>query len=267
MLNKIKTMIEVAVLSGTVSANVQAATVTVQKGDTLWDLSRENNTSVENIQTWNHLTTDLIHPGDKLTIAQETHYTVKQDDTLSGIAAAHSVSVSQIKEWNQLITDLIHPGLNLVLFEGVKNTDKTVKPAAPAASPKPAAKAEATAAPAAPKAKPATESKPQVKAVSTSQPSVKEITVKATAYTASCEGCSGITKTGVNIKDNPDEKVIAVDPKVIPLGSKVYVEGFGEATAADTGGAIKGNRIDIFIPSEEDAIDFGVKHLKVKILN
>jgi 3D (Asp-Asp-Asp) domain-containing protein len=47
----------------------------------------------------------------------------------------------------------------------------------------------------------------------------------------------------------------------------VYVEGYGEAIAGDTGGAIKGNRIDVFIPSEHDAINFGVKHLKVTILN
>jgi 3D (Asp-Asp-Asp) domain-containing protein len=97
--------------------------------------------------------------------------------------------------------------------------------------------------------------------------SKKQITVKATAYTASCEGCSGITKTGVNIKDNPDAKVIAVDPDVIPLGSKVYVEGFGTATAADIGGGIDGKEIDVFIPSEQDAIEFGVQKLKVTILN
>ncbi|MEH7484195.1 LysM domain-containing protein, partial [Neobacillus drentensis] len=57
MLKKIFSIIAVAVLSVTVSANVQAATVTVQKGDTLWDLSRANNTSLENIQKLNHLTT------------------------------------------------------------------------------------------------------------------------------------------------------------------------------------------------------------------
>ena len=44
-------------------------------------------------------------------------------------------------------------------------------------------------------------------------------------------------------------KMIAVDPKVIPLGSKVWVEGYGEAIAGDTGGAIKGNRIDILLGS------------------
>jgi 3D (Asp-Asp-Asp) domain-containing protein len=93
------------------------------------------------------------------------------------------------------------------------------------------------------------------------------ITVDATAYTASCEGCSGITKTGVNIKDNPEEKVIAVDPNVIPLGSEVYVEGYGYATAEDIGGAIDGNEIDVFIPTEKEAKDWGRKQVKVTIID
>ncbi len=52
----------------------------------------------------------------------------------------------------------------------------------------------------------------------------KVMTVSSTAYTASCSGCSGHTATGVNLKNNPNAKVIAVDPNVIPLGSKVHVE-------------------------------------------
>ncbi|WHY66582.1 LysM peptidoglycan-binding and 3D domain-containing protein [Neobacillus sp. SuZ13] len=259
MLKRILSILAVAVLSVTVSANVQAATITVQKGDTLWDLSRANNTSLENIQKLNHLTTDLIYPGDVLTIAPEKHYTVKKGDTLWDIAMDYQVTVPQLKEWNQLTTDLIHPGLNLLIYEGLNTTTTKVVTERPIkqvtqASAKPAAQA--------PK-----ESEPEVEAASTSNTSSSEITVKATAYTASCEGCSGTTATGIDLKSNPNAKVIAVDPNVIPLGSKVYVEGYGEATAGDTGGAIKGNRIDVFIPSEQDAINFGVKQLKVKILN
>ncbi|XXM72635.1 3D domain-containing protein [Lysinibacillus sphaericus] len=95
---------------------------------------------------------------------------------------------------------------------------------------------------------------------------VKEIDITATAYTAHCEGCIGITKTGVDLIANPDARVIAVDPDVIPLGSKVYVEGYGYARAEDTGGAIKGNRIDIYMEHEEDALEYGVRDVKVKII-
>ncbi|MGE7695522.1 LysM peptidoglycan-binding domain-containing protein [Lysinibacillus sp. NPDC094177] len=294
MLKKIISIVPVAMLSATLGANVQAATITVQKGDTLWDLSRAHNTSVENIKTLNQITTNLIHPGDVLTIAQQ--YTVKQGDTLWDIAVDHQVTVSQIKEWNQLHTDLIHPGLNLSIIDGTKTstavTDKPMKPAAHesketttsvtnnatsmeskhketvSTTNNTASKESASEATA-----PATtntvskDSAPEATAPATTNTASKEIIVEASAYTASCEGCSGITATGINLKTNPNAKVISVDPTIIPLGSKVYVEGYGEAIAGDTGGAIKGNRIDVFFPTQQDAINFGVKQLKVTILN
>lgn len=95
----------------------------------------------------------------------------------------------------------------------------------------------------------------------------KEFYVTSTAYTASCAGCSGITATGINLKANPGMKVIAVDPKVIPLGSKVWVEGYGYAIAGDTGGAIKGNKIDVFVASKSDAYAWGRKKVRIKVLN
>lgn len=76
----------------------------------------------------------------------------------------------------------------------------------------------------------------------------KEFYVSSTAYTASCNGCSGKTATGIDLHANPGAKIIAVDPSVIPLGTKVYVEGYGYAIAADTGTRIKGNKIDVFLP-------------------
>jgi 3D (Asp-Asp-Asp) domain-containing protein len=60
--------------------------------------------------------------------------------------------------------------------------------------------------------------------------------------------------------------VIAVDPKVIPLGTKVYVEGYGEAVAGDTGGAIKGNKIDVHMSTKQKATNWGVRTVKVQIL-
>lgn len=99
-----------------------------------------------------------------------------------------------------------------------------------------------------------------------SEPSGREITMTATAYTAYCNGCSGTTRTGLNLRANPEAKVIAVDPSIIPLGSKVWVEGYGYAVAADTGGAIKGYKIDIFIPTKAEAYKWGRQTVRVKIL-
>ncbi|MEI2448950.1 3D domain-containing protein, partial [Priestia megaterium] len=87
-----------------------------------------------------------------------------------------------------------------------------------------------------------------------------------TAYTANCAGCSGVTATGQNVSSGT-HKIIAVDPSVIPLGSKVYVEGYGVATAGDTGGAIKGYRIDVLVPSESAAKAFGRRTVKITVLN
>ncbi|WP_102273319.1 G5 and 3D domain-containing protein [Cytobacillus massiliigabonensis] len=95
----------------------------------------------------------------------------------------------------------------------------------------------------------------------------KEIYVSSTAYTANCNGCSGNTATGINLRANPNVKVIAVDPRVIPLGTKVYVEGYGYAVAADTGSAIKGNKIDVFFSSKAEAYRWGRKTVKIRILN
>ncbi|MBW8351011.1 ubiquitin-like domain-containing protein [Bacillus sp. IITD106] len=95
----------------------------------------------------------------------------------------------------------------------------------------------------------------------------KEMYMSATAYTAYCNGCSGVTATGINLRANPNLKVIAVDPSVIALGTKVWVEGYGYAVAGDTGGAIKGNRIDVFVASKEEAYRFGRRQVKIRILN
>lgn len=100
-----------------------------------------------------------------------------------------------------------------------------------------------------------------------SEPAGKEFYVTSTAYTASCSGCSGYTATGINLRANPNARVIAVDPSVIPLGTKVYVEGYGYAIAADTGSAVKGAKIDVFFADKSDAYRWGRKRVKIKVLN
>src|SRR5699024_8712476 len=91
------------------------------------------------------------------------------------------------------------------------------------------------------------------------------MTVEATAYTAECEGCSGITATGIDLTQDRNAKVVAVDPSVIPLGSTVHVEGYGTAIAGDTGGAIKGNRIDVHVPTTDEALQWGRKNVNITV--
>ena len=88
------------------------------------------------------------------------------------------------------------------------------------------------------------------------------IQVRATAYTPYDAGCNGITATGAKATKG----IVAVDPSVIPLGTKVYIPGYGVAIAADTGGAIKGNRLDVCYDSLSDALQWGVKTVEVYIL-
>jgi uncharacterized protein YabE (DUF348 family) len=84
----------------------------------------------------------------------------------------------------------------------------------------------------------------------------------ATAYTANCAGCSGITASGVRAGFG----IIAVDPSVVPLGTKVFIPGYGRAVAGDTGGAIVGHRVDLGFDSETAAMNFGRRPVKVYIL-
>jgi len=81
----------------------------------------------------------------------------------------------------------------------------------------------------------------------------------ATAYTAGCYGCSGITATG----RPAGHGIVAVDPRVIPLGARLYIPGYGYAIAGDTGGAIRGNRIDLGFNSLRDALLFGRREVIV----
>lgn len=93
--------------------------------------------------------------------------------------------------------------------------------------------------------------------------SKKTFTMEATAYTG-----HGITASGTVPVRNPGGlSTVAVDPNVIPLGSKVYVSGYGYAIAADTGSAIKGNKIDLYVNSESDAYAFGRRTVTVEIIS
>jgi len=103
----------------------------------------------------------------------------------------------------------------------------------------------------------------------------KKMKVRATAYTAdvSCTGkgvgdpAFGITSTGKRATRNPGGySTIAVDPSVIPLGTKLWIEGYGYAIAEDIGGAIKGNHIDLYFSSSDEMWNWGARNINIYIV-
>lgn len=101
----------------------------------------------------------------------------------------------------------------------------------------------------------------------TTQPVGQTFIMESTAYSsdpADTLGGGTVTATGQNLLTNP--MAVAVDPNVIPLGTRLYVEGYGEAIASDTGGAIKGNIVDVHFSTYEQCIQWGRRQVKVTIL-
>ncbi|MFD3198900.1 3D domain-containing protein [Bacillus sp. LR_5] len=129
------------------------------------------------------------------------------------------------------------------------------------------------------KAKPKARSKPKVnnENVNEKKPAKQNAwqTFEASAYTADCpEGCSGVTATGIDVTGtiyHAGKRIIAVDPSVIALGSTVEVKQADgttfEAVAQDTGGAIKGAKIDVLVADEADAVQFGRQSVQVRVIN
>ncbi|MFL0581897.1 3D domain-containing protein [Solibacillus silvestris] len=167
--------------------------------------------------------------------SEAASHTIKKGENLTMLAKKYDTSVKQLMTLNDLKTTKVQIKQVLKLPSHIKN--------------KPAAKKATT------------------KKSATHPSNVKKtIKMSSTAYTANCKGCSGITKTGLNLRKNPSLKVIAVDPKIIPLGSKVWVEGYGIAVAGDVGSAIKGKKIDIFMSKKSTAKNWGRKTVTVKLL-
>lgn len=236
--------------SATVTAQAASVSYIVEKGDTLWSIAQDNDVTVEDLQVSNLLDSSLIFPEQQLELESKSDeksddtYTIKKGDTLTKISEEKEVTIADLMKWNDLSSDLIFAGDKLALSATATSDITRVKQAQQAKS-----------------------TSAQTTTSTPPQQGGKTMTVRATAYTAYCTGCSGVTATGYDLRANPGAKVIAVDPSVIPLGSRVWVEGYGEAIASDTGGAIKGNRIDVFIPDNNKVYQWGVRNVTIKVLD
>lgn len=93
----------------------------------------------------------------------------------------------------------------------------------------------------------------------------KTLTMSATAYSTEANGMGTYSATGINLKQHPS--CVAVDPSVIPLGSIIWVSGYGVSVAGDTGTAIKGNIIDLHFATVAQSMAWGRRTVTVKILN
>ncbi len=111
-------------VSGTLAYSAEAASYTVDKGDTLSQIAHENNTTVDAIKAENNLSSNLILPGQVLEVSNEENaeapaedgiYKIKSGDTLFEIAQQFDVTVSDLKAWNNLSSDLIFAGKTLAV--------------------------------------------------------------------------------------------------------------------------------------------------------
>ena len=99
---------------------------------------------------------------------------------------------------------------------------------------------------------------------------LKKLSMSATAYT--CDYAStgkrpgdkgfGVTRSGLLVRRG----LVAVDPRVIPLGTKLYIEGYGYAIAADTGSAVKGLHVDLYFETRDACLDYGRRTVDVYVL-
>lgn len=231
MKKTILTLVAATGLSAAITGEASAKDITVQSGDTLWGVSVEHNVSVTQLKVWNDLHSTTIYPGDQLTVSNYSAanegetYTVRSGDSLWAIANTYGLTVTELQSLNHLSSTIIYPGDTLTTTSTSQGTPSD----------------------------------------GDTTDVIETFTATATAYTANCTGCSGITATGVDLKANPNQKVISVDPDVIPLGSTVWVEGYGYATAEDIGSSIDGKAIDVFIPDYQEAIQWGRRSVTVKV--
>ena len=236
------------------------------------------NSASANEVEWTARTVEQVKQDVKKDDKGVQEYTIKWGDTLSVISEATGASLDSLVQVNEIQNaNLIYPGTVLRFSADQKEVtvnngsqehsyrvqdNKEVKEvekseATTSASNETAQATQAT------QATETTQAAQTTQAASSSQNGYY-LTVEATAYSYNEAGLSSYTADGTNLANEPN--VIAVDPSVIPLGSYVEIPGYGIFRAADTGGAIYGNRIDVHLVNLNDVYNFGRRTITIRVL-
>ena len=233
------------------------------------------NSASANEVEWTARTVEQVKQDVKKDDKGVQEYTIKWGDTLSVISEATGASLDSLVQVNEIQNaNLIYPGT--VIRFSADQKEVTVNNGSQEHSyrvqenkeVKEVEKSEATTS-ASNETAQATQATETTQAAQTTQAASSSqngyyLTVEATAYSYNEAGLSNYTADGTNRVNEPN--VIAVDPSVIPLGSYVEIPGYGVFRAADTGGAIYGNRIDVHLVNLNDVYNFGRRTITIRVL-
>jgi len=232
-------------------------------------------TASANEVEWTARTVEQVKQDVKTDDKGVQEYTIKWGDTLSVISEATGASLDTLVQVNEIQdANLIYPGTVLRFSADQKEVtvdngteqhsyrvqnNNEVKEVETTEATTQAAETETTQAAQATEVTQTTQA-----AAASSNQGGYYLTVEATAYSYNEAGLSNYTADGTNLVSEPN--VIAVDPSVIPLGSYVEIPGYGIFRAADTGGAIYGNRIDVHLVNLNDVYNFGRRTITIRVL-
>lgn len=211
---------------------------TFQWGDTLWGISEATDFSVDKLVQVNDIDNrSLIHVGTTIYLSEESSViSVKNEEDI----VSYDVSTDEVTE-TETPAEVVEAQEEVETQDEVE-TQEVETSESETQTPPPAETTE----------------------TETNNSSGYTLTVEATAYSRNQPSLSNFTFTGIDLRQN--SRVIAVDPNVIPLGSTIYVPGYGEYVAGDTGGAIKGNRIDLHMEDLQAAIQFGRRTIEIQVI-
>ncbi len=225
-------------------------------------------------ETWEARTVDQIKEDIKAN-EKGSKYVFTWGDTLSAIAAATDISLNTLIDVNNIANaDMIIAGNAIYLSadhkvvtvgegEEAKSYDVSEEVAVEVETPVEEIEEYNQIEEKAVETAPVVEEKVEAP-VTTSASEGYTMHVEATAYSTNQPSLSDYTFSGINLRVNP--WVVAVDPNVIPLGSTIIVPGYGTYIAGDTGGDIKGNRIDVHITNLDAAWAFGRQSMTITVI-